>query len=117
MTHSQLRPFRGAVYRPFRPSTRRRDHHRPALNAEAIKAATNWEQFFTQELGPLKGRGVWRDTLCPFHDDRHPSLRVNVKEGRYWCPVCEAHGDGIGFLMQRDGLTFADALKALEGHA
>jgi DNA primase len=112
MTRSQLRPFRGAVHRPC---ARRREHHRTDRNAESVKARVNWEQFFTAEIGPLKGRGVWRDLLCPFHGDTRPSLRVNVQTGRYWCPVCAAHGDGIGFLMERDGLSFADALKALEG--
>jgi DNA primase len=110
---TRLRPFRGAIHRPF---SHRREHHRPDRTAESVKAGVNWEAFYTAELGPLKGRGPWRDAVCPFHADKHPSLRVNVETGRYWCPVCTAHGDGIGFLMQRDGVTFADALKALEGH-
>ncbi len=115
MTRSQLHRPR-AVYRPFRFNAPRRDHHRPERTAEQVKAATDWQSFFTAELGELRGHGSWRSVRCCFHDDRHPSLRVNVKEGRYWCPVCEAHGDGIGFLMQRNGLNFADALKALEGY-
>ena len=111
MANSQLRSCRVA-YRPFkRPG---RHDYRPGQFSEDVKKRVNWEQFFTQELGPLNGAGIWRDARCPFHDDRHPSLRVNIKEGGYWCPVCSAHGDGIRLLMERDGVSFARALRMLE---
>ena len=33
--------------------------------------------------------------LCPFHNDRHPSLYV--ADDHYYCFACGAHGDVIGF--------------------
>ena len=30
--------------------------------------------------------------LCPFHNDRHPSLSFNVRKNTYRCFVCDAHG-------------------------
>jgi len=62
----------------------------------------------------LIGTGEWRSSLCPFHDDSQPSLRINIKGGGYKCMVCEAKGgDVIAFHMARHGLAFVDACKAL----
>ena len=45
-----------------------------------------------QRLGLRPTRHV---TLCPFHDDRHPSLHFNVSKNSYKCYVCDAHGGPI----------------------
>lgn len=42
--------------------------------------------------------------LCPFHNDRHPSLYV--ADDHYYCFACGAHGDVIGFAANFFG--FAD---------
>ena len=43
--------------------------------------------YFDREGVRLIGVGRWRSALCPFHDDTHPSLRVNVETGeRYFAP-------------------------------
>jgi DNA primase len=82
-----------------------------------VKDSVDWERFYTSELGPLKGHGVWRDAVCPFHADKHPSLRVNIEHGGYRCMACGASGDGLAFLQQRDGMVFSEALRSLEGFA
>lgn len=62
----------------------------------------------------LIGTGEWRSTLCVFHDDSQPSLRINTRNGAFKCMVCEAKGgDVIAFHMARHGLAFVDACKAL----
>lgn len=62
----------------------------------------------------LIGTSEWRSTLCPFHDDSQPSLRINTRTGGYKCMVCEAKGgDVLAFHMQRHGLPFVEACKAL----
>ena len=62
----------------------------------------------------LLGRGIWRSTYCPFHEDAQPSLRVNVDVGAFRCMACGAKGgDVLAFHMQRHGLRFVDAAKAL----
>ena len=40
--------------------------------------------------------------LCPFHNDRHPSLYV--ADDHYYCFACGAHGDVIGFAANFFGL-------------
>lgn len=62
----------------------------------------------------LKGRSLWRSERCPFHDDRHPSFRINTADGGFYCPGCDAKGgDVIDFHMVRFGLSFVDAVRDL----
>ena len=49
--------------------------------------------------------------LCPFHDDRHPSLFVD--DDHYHCYACGEHGDVIDFTSKLYGLSMLDAAKKL----
>jgi DNA primase len=51
--------------------------------------------------------------LCPFHDERTPSFSVKPRDGFYYCFGCEAGGDTIRFVQEKEGLGFADAVEAL----
>jgi len=51
--------------------------------------------------------------LCPFHEERTPSFSVNAAEKLYYCFGCEAHGDVFTFVMEKEGLAFADAVENL----
>jgi len=44
---------------------------------------------------------------CPFHTDKHPSMKVDGNH--YHCFGCGAHGDAIGFVAQYYGLSQYDA--------
>lgn len=71
------------------------------------------EYYATQGL-QLTGRGAWRNAVCPFHKDTHPSLRVRIETGAFRCMVCGTHGgDVLAFHMKRYGLRFIEAAKAL----
>jgi len=48
---------------------------------------------------------------CPFHDDHRPSLAVYNDHAH--CFGCGWHGDAFTWVMQRDGLSFRQALEAL----
>ena len=63
-----------------------------------------------QRLGLRPVRHV---TLCPFHDDRHPSLHFNVSKNTYKCFVCDAHGGPIDLVMNHLHLSFIEACKWL----
>lgn len=74
--------------------------------------------YYAEQGLPLSGRGAWRSALCPFHRDTRPSLRVRVETGAFRCMVCGAHGgDVLAFHMQRHGLRFIEAAKALDAWA
>lgn len=71
-------------------------------------------EYYEQQGMRLKGGGVWRDAVCPFHSDTKPSLRVNMERGAYRCMVCGARGgDVLAFHMHKHGLGFVEACKQL----
>lgn len=51
--------------------------------------------------------------LCPFHDDHHPSLGVNLKTGTWECFVGCGKGDVFAYLMRRSGRSFKEVLYDL----
>ena len=52
--------------------------------------------------------------LCPFHADKHPSMKINRDTQTFHCFSCGAHGDVIDFIQKFHNLNFKDALKYLE---
>lgn len=49
--------------------------------------------------------------LCPFHNDRHPSLYVS--DDHYHCFACGEHGDVIDLTAKLFGLRLYDAARKL----
>ena len=47
--------------------------------------------------------------LCPFHNDRHPSLYV--ADDHYYCFACGEHGDVIDFVSKLFRLSLYDAAQ------
>jgi DNA primase len=56
--------------------------------------------------GNLKG-------ICPFHDEKSPSLSVSPSRNLYHCFGCGAGGDVIRFVMNIEHLDFSDAVERL----
>lgn len=50
-------------------------------------------------------------TCCPFHEDRHPSLKMN--EDYFSCFGCGASGDVIDFTARLFGISLKDAATKL----
>lgn len=48
---------------------------------------------------------------CPFHDDRHPSMKLN--EDYFYCFGCSAKGDVIEFTSKLFGITALEAAQKL----
>jgi DNA primase len=65
----------------------------------------------------LRRQGANFVGLCPFHDDRKPSMQVNVARQSWKCWVCDVGGDVFSFLMQKEQLSFPEALNALAQRA
>ena len=51
--------------------------------------------------------------LCPFHNEKTPSFTVHVVHQFYKCFSCGAGGDVVKFVMEKEGLSFWEALKQL----
>ena len=59
----------------------------------------------------LKRKGADYTGLCPFHDEKTPSFSVSPTKNIYKCFGCGKSGDGITYLMEKEGMNFIDALK------
>ncbi|GIW74344.1 MAG: hypothetical protein KatS3mg103_0866 [Phycisphaerales bacterium] len=51
--------------------------------------------------------------LCPFHDDRSPSMYVSPGKQIFKCFACGAGGDALTFVQKYDGVGFVEALEHL----
>ena len=58
-----------------------------------------------------QGRGFV--AVCPFHDDRRPSLQINPDRQTWKCWVCDIGGDVFSFVMKRESVSFPEALRML----
>lgn len=66
-----------------------------------------------QDFVALKKRGQNWVGLCPFHDDRNPSMYVSPRLGIYKCFVCNAGGNAVNFLMEHEKISYPEALRYL----
>lgn len=75
---------------------------------ETVKNSVN-----LREAAQLYGIEVNRYgmALCPFHNDRHPSLYI--ADGHYYCFACGEHGDVIDFVSRLFQLSLYDAALKL----
>lgn len=49
--------------------------------------------------------------LCPFHDDKNPSLQISKEKQIFKCFVCEAGGNAITFVEKYEKISFLEAVK------
>ena len=80
------------------------------------------EKYELQKLRDLPIEGVAErlglrvtrhKALCPFHDDRHPSLSFRVSKNTYRCFVCGASGGTIDLVMRHLHVDFKEACRWL----
>lgn len=61
----------------------------------------------------LKPKGREFVGLCPFHDDRNPSMAVVPAKQIFHCFVCGTGGDVFSFMQKYHGMDFREALEKL----
>jgi DNA primase len=65
----------------------------------------------------LKKAGTTYKGLCPFHGEKTPSFVVTPGRDSWHCFGCGLGGDIFSFVMQRDSVTFPEALRTLAERA
>ena len=55
--------------------------------------------------------------LCPFHEDRTPSLVIYAESGRYFCFGCDSGGDVFDFVGRLHGTGFRETAALLAASA
>lgn len=66
---------------------------------------------------PLRKVGKNLRGLCPFHAEKTPSFYVSPERQTFHCYGCGRGGDIFSFLMEREGLSFPEALETLAERA
>jgi len=61
----------------------------------------------------LKRAGTYFKGLCPFHQERTPSFTVSPERQIYHCFGCNKGGNVYQFVMEMDGVSFPEAVRAL----
>src|SRR5574344_1018587 len=61
----------------------------------------------------LKRRGANYLGLCPFHQDKNPSLSVSSTKQIFKCFSCGKAGTAVSFLMEHERLSYPEALRYL----
>lgn len=51
--------------------------------------------------------------LCPFHEEKTPSLILYKHRDRYRCMGCGARGDVIDYVCETKGMSFSRAVRYL----
>lgn len=61
----------------------------------------------------LTRRGTNYMGLCPFHNERTPSFSVNSRRNYCYCFSCHKGGSPVNFIMEKEGISYHDALLHL----
>ena len=81
---------------------------------ERLKAQTDIVDVVGHYL-PLKKSGANFVCVCPFHDDKNPSMSVSPSRGIFHCFSCKAGGDAIKFVMDYEKLSYPEAVEKIAG--
>jgi DNA primase len=81
------------------------------IDFDQIRAAADLESIITADLGqPAPGRR-W---LCPYHEDRHPSLALTPDRRHWRCWSCGERGDVLDWVTRREGIPLVEAVRQLD---
>ncbi|OQY39179.1 MAG: DNA primase [Candidatus Cloacimonetes bacterium 4572_65] len=66
---------------------------------------------------PLKRSGTNYKGLCPFHEDRNPSMMVSEAKQIFKCFVCGKGGNVFTFVQEYEKISFIESVKKLAERA
>ena len=85
---------------------------------ERMKQEISLERLVTARGIALTRHGADLLGLCPFHDDREPSLVVSPKKNLWHClGACQTGGTVIDWVRKTNGVSFRHAVELLRADA
>ena len=88
----------------------------PDETIERLKQEISLERLAEARGVKLARHGADLIGLCPFHDDREPSLVISPKKNLWHClGACQAGGTVIDWVMKAEGVSFRHAVELLRG--
>lgn len=86
----------------------------PGAELERLKREANLEALVEAAGVKLRRHGADLVGLCPFHEDRGPSLVVTPAKNLWHClGACGAGGSVVDWVMRREGVSFRHAVEIL----
>ncbi len=83
---------------------------------ERVRAAVNLVEQF-QAITKVKRSGRSFTALCPFHQEKTPSLSIDAARGLFFCHGCHKGGDVFTLVQETQGLSFPEAMEVLARQA
>ncbi|MEM6394473.1 MAG: DNA primase [Planctomycetota bacterium] len=83
---------------------------------DRVREATDLVRLVGEHVS-LKPKGREFACLCPFHDDKNPSMYVSPAKQIFKCFVCGAGGTCFDFVMKYHKMDFVESLKYLADRA
>jgi DNA primase catalytic core len=86
----------------------------PEGEIERLKAEVAVERLAEARGITLERHGADLIGLCPFHDDREPSLVITPAKNLWHClGACQAGGSVIDWVMRTEGISFRHAVERM----
>ena len=86
----------------------------PEREIERLKREVSLERLIEARGIQLKRHGADLHGLCPFHDDREPSLVITPSKNLWHClGACQMGGSVIDWVMKTEGVSFRHAVELL----
>jgi DNA primase len=86
----------------------------PEEELERLKREVSVERLVATRGVELKAHGSNLIGLCPFHDDREPSLVITAAKNLWHClGACQTGGSVIDWVMKAEGVSFRHAVELL----
>ena len=86
----------------------------PDVELERLKAEVSVERLAEAKGVELRRHGANLLGLCPFHDDREPSLVITPSKNLWHClGACQKGGSPIDWVMASSGVSFRHAVELL----
>ena len=83
---------------------------------DRVRAATNLLDL-VGAVTTVKRQGRAFKAVCPFHQEKTPSLSLDPARGLLYCFGCQWKGDVFTFVEQTQGLSFQEAVELLARQA
>ncbi|BET95288.1 hypothetical protein TCT1_02090 [Xenorhabdus sp. TCT-1] len=91
----------------------------PEAELQHLKTAVPLVAIIEQQGRQLFKRGKDMTVLCPFHQEKTPSMVITPAKNLYHCFGCDTGGSVLDWVMQTEGLSLRHAverLRAVLGH-
>lgn len=85
-------------------------------DSEEVKAKLDIVEVI-REYVPVKAVGANFQAVCPFHNEKTPSFVISPDKQIWHCFGCGRGGDVLSFVMEKENMSFIEALRLLAAKA